>query len=359
MAALKGIIAFIVIIVIVVILWYFTTGFRLPGSPLSSTSSVSSQGSSSTTTISNGTDTTTILYNENCTEFSIFTQQDNATVTAGCHWTGGYLGFWVGSGNAGSEHIKIVGADGRTYVNQTSNYQCVTFFENFSAPAQEYLVNLTSGPGTLNTSSTCTDTIGILNTTTTPPQKVTYDDFVYNGNFSSGAYTGWNVTGKGFGAAPINLTKANVYMANSPNCYINSPWSNYVGTFFATTFNCGTSVAPGNLTSSPFYAGKSFLNFKIISTQDNFLYVEILYNGTPYIIAHYNTYNITAYGANAPSTFRNASIPLVTVANKPIQIRVFADTLKSNNYIAVGDFVLSNRPNQDKGIISQPYQFTT
>jgi hypothetical protein len=352
MAAWQAVAAFAILIVIVLIVWYLSNGFALPHQ-LTSTIPTTIPGANQ---VINGTTTSTIIYTEDCEAFSLYTGSANTTVDSGCTWTGGPLGLWVASGNSTYEKISIVGADNLTYVNQTASYQCTSFFENFTAPAQRYTVTLTTGPRSNDTNPSCPRAFAIINQTLSPSKTEVYSGSIYNGNFSNGAYTGWNVSGPGFGKAPINITRAN--SPGNITCYEGVPWTNYAGAYFATTYTCGTSVSPGNLTSSSFYASKSFLNFKIISPQNNFIYVEVLYNNTPYIIAHYDTYNITL-GANAQSTFRNASIPLVTVVDKPIQIRVVADTQISENYVAIGDFTLANKPVQDKGIMNGPYQFTT
>ncbi len=346
MSAAKGLAAFAALIVVVLIVWYLSNGFALPRQL---TTTVTTTVNGTTNQTFNGTTTSTILYTESCAAFSMFTTAMNSSVKEGCTWTGGPLGLWVASGNSTREHITMVGADNLTYVNQTASYQCTTFFENFSAPSQRYIVTLTTGPRANQTDSSCPRAFAIINQTLNPPKSTIYSGSVYNGNFSNGAYTGWNTTGKGFGNAPLNITIAN--SNGNLTCYEAVPWTNYVGTYFATTYTCGTSVSPGNLTSSPFYASKSFLNFRIISPGNNFIYVEILSNNTPYIIAHYDTFNISL-GSNAQSTFRNASIPLVTVINKPIQIRVVANTQIQENAVSIGDFALSNRPIQDKGILT-------
>jgi hypothetical protein len=266
----------------------------------------------------------------------------NSTVTGNCSHDGGTLGLWVASGNGGIETITVKGADNKTYVNQSSTYSCLTFYKNFTGPAQVYEVTLGSGAG----GSTCGYAIAKLNSTTTPPAKI-YND-VYNGKFENGEYTGWATSSKGFGTGPLNIT-----YANSKNCYLYQEWSNYNGTFFATTYNCGLAVAPGTLTSSEFYvnATRPFLNFRIISSYNSGLYIEILRSNTPVITAHYNTYNLSL-DANAVSTFRNASIPLSLYANKAVQIRITSKVVGEQPFIAVGDFALSNRPVQQLGILT-------
>ncbi|MEM3227602.1 MAG: hypothetical protein QXR58_02775 [Candidatus Micrarchaeaceae archaeon] len=331
----KSIFAYIVIVIIVVIIWYISTGFKT--SLTTTTSTVKPIGPTFSSTIRSTTTINSSFVYYPCNNFSLYNSTNNATVSGKCYWNGGMLGLWVAAGNPGYEHVTIEGPNNTIIVNQSSSESCITFYQNFSAPAGVYKVSLYTGPG----HGTCGFAIAKLNSTTVPPPQVY--GFVYNGNFHTGYYTGWTTTGKGFGTAPLNLTRAN---SNSTRCYLGQPWSNYNGTFFATTYTCGTTVAPGNLTSSQFYSSYPFLNFKIISPANSGLYIEIISNGTPAIIAHYNTFN-TSLGANAASTFRNATIPLTTVAGKVVEIRVVADTLETDRFIAVGDFSLSLKPYQN------------
>jgi hypothetical protein len=357
-----GHIAWIIIFVVILIIAILYTGFHF----LSPLVHITSTISTSTTSIlvnktanntTKGT-STTINYTDSelpCSQFYIIGEQFNTTYTTLCKSNGTTLGLWVASGYAGKEHVSITGADGRIYVNQTSTYNCTTFFQNFTGPAQIYTITYTTGLG----GGSCGNSEVIINTTTTPP-KATYD-YIYNGNFGNGQYTGWNVSNPGFGTAPLNIT-----YADSSMCYNGQPWTNYNGTYFATTYNCGVSVAPGNLTSAPFVVNpsKPFLNFRAISPENNEIYVEILKqnfgnssgrqvytNVTPVIIAHINTYNITV-NINSSSTFQNVSIPLTQYINQVMLVRVVTEKEReSNNYIAIGDFILANRPNEQRGVI--------
>ncbi len=169
---------------------------------------------------------------------------------------------------------------------------------------------------------------------------------IYNGNFSTGTFAGWNTTGVGFGAAPSNIIHD-----NSNGLYYGSPWTGYNGTFFATTYTGGTTVSIGNLTSDSFEVTEPYLNFKIISPQEATLYVEILENGTPFLVDHYNTLNV----ANA-STFENASIPVVALLCKTISVKVVAGVVSErqptlNKYIAVGDFYMGKAYVETPGIL--------
>ncbi len=161
-----------------------------------------------------------------------------------------------------------------------------------------------------------------------------------NGDFSLGTYAYWNESGPGFRDAPLNIT-----WANNNEFYYGSPWNNYTGTFFATTYG-GVAVQAGNLTSNPFPVRELYLDFKIISQQNSLLYIEILNStGKPKIIDHYNTYSI---GTEGPTTFVNASIPIGTLLCQNASIRIVAGvigkTTQGTNYIAAGDFVQSSIP---------------
>ncbi len=186
------------------------------------------------------------------------------------------------------------------------------------------------GTTSINNSFTTTATVQRSTTTLGP-----LPDYVPNGNFAEG-YSDWNVTGNGFGAGPLNLT-----LANENLCYTSAKWSNYNANepFVATTFHCGTSTTPGNLTSSPFLVDKSFLNFKIVSPEDQNMYVEILYNGSPYIITHYDTFN---FSQNASSTFQNASIVMSKLLGKAVQIKIVSSTFYRLRIIAITDFQMSS-----------------
>lgn len=340
---------FIALIAIMVLLWYFYAhhGNGVLATTIPTTTRV--PGSITTilpTTIPSNTTTSTLEYVNPCNNLEIENTSIYATVSYHCSWAGGMLGLWGAAGNASTEQILIKGdKDGKVYANQTIVYTCPTFIQSFYAPGnQTYNFTIITGGG----GGSCGPSIAKLNTTLAPP-NATYYNFIYNGNFQAG-YTGWNVTGTGFGKAPLNITYAN---NGTVSCYLGRPWSNYNSTFAATTFNCGLTNAPGTITSQPFkVTTKPYLNFKLVSPNDNYLYLEVLYNNTPYVIAHYNTYNASTGNGNSASTFANVSMPLVTLIGKVVRVRVVADTLVQHDYIAVSDFQLSSKAMQTPGVVS-------
>lgn len=177
---------------------------------------------------------------------------------------------------------------------------------------------------------------------------------IKNGNFGTGTYAGWNITGQGFLNSTGVAVPTNIIFANANGAYYNAPWANYNGNYFASTYHGGISINPGNLTSNPFEVREPYLNFRIISPQSSLLYVELLYNGKPYLRNYYNTLNASG-GQNPQSTFVNATMPLLSLLCKNISVRVVAGEVGSvttfHDFIAVGDFVQSKSNLQTPGTV--------
>lgn len=356
----KALVAFVVILIIVIAITYVKTKFDFLNLNLHSATTTTIIETSSTIGNITTSASTTINASQSlapCSSFEIIGEDYNTQYSYKCYSNSTETyGLWVASGNSGSESVMITGADGKSYVNQESSYNCTTFYQNFTAPSQIYTVTFATGSG----GGSCGNALMKINDTTTPP-PIIYN-YIYNGNFKNGEYTGWNVTGAGFGSTPLNITYAN--NQSGVRCYQGSPWANYNGTFFATTYECGSNVAPGNLTSATFIvsATKPFLNFRMIEPQDNQLYVELLNQTytvvgdnrvsvlTPLLIEHINTYN-SSISINSSSTFANVSMALTPYLGHDLRVRVVAYSFVPGEYVAAGDFVLANRPNQQRGVI--------
>ena len=196
------------------------------------------------------------------------------------------------------------------------------------------------GLNTSNQSSAASPYNCISNSTQVP---------IYYGNFSSGTYFGWNVSGSGFTTAPLNLS-----MANSANVYYQNEWQGYYGTYAATSYHQLSRPSPGSI-STGFVVINPYLNFQIYSPKSSRLYVEIDYAGNPVIITHYNTLN--GIGTNITDSFAYASMNLTSLMCKSVELRIVSNATGATSnlqgtFIAVGNFYQSAYPYQTPAIHS-------
>ncbi len=228
----------------------------------------------------------------------------------------------------------------------------VFFFENNNgANIITNVIHPTSTPTTTKATSTTVQTTQPVTTAyqfCVPRTPQTFP--LYNGNFSTGTYEGWNVSGKAFGKGPLNLT-----YANNNTQYYGAPWSGYSGRFAASTFTSGFLPGSGNLTSGQFKAKELYLNFQIESPQNKGIYVEILSGNSVAEIVHFNTFN-GSITPNYFTTFMNGSISLAPVLCQNVSVRVVADVQASTqsqySYISIGDFYIGASPVLTPGIIT-------
>ena len=170
---------------------------------------------------------------------------------------------------------------------------------------------------------------------------------VANGDFGYGNYSGWVESGSGFASSPVNLSNAN-YEGD----YYLGKWSGYSGAYFATTFSKATSESPGSLVSAPFLVTAPYLNFKLVSPYNPGIYLELLSSNSVLLTIHYNTTN--GQGAYPLGTFANASIYLGSLMCRNASIAIVsqvAGSPGSDQFIAAGDFRLSNYSDSTPGIV--------
>lgn len=326
----KGIIAYVAVIAALVIGWWVFAGFANP------------LGQRATTTAAGGSNVST-GGGYSCMGAYLATQRANSVVSETCSWGGGGVGLWVASGQASYAEAAITGSDGVRYANATFSNPCLSQYNVYQLPAQNYTVTLSTGPVVPGpVSGSCPTSIAELSS---PSQNSSNPNTnMVNGDFSTGTYYGWAASGKAWGSAPINLTRA-----NEVGCYPQAAeWSGYAGNFFASTYQCAYgSQAYGNLTSMPFMTGKSFLNFQVLGSGGAASYLEILYDGSVYIRARFSTANMSNTRTGA-FTFTNATLPLYSARNKLIQVRIVANETDPGDFLAVGNFRLGSSPIQTR-----------
>ncbi len=229
-----------------------------------------------------------------------------------------------------------------------------------------YYVEFMGKPKSVYTTQTTVRTKNMtLNTTTLPPTTYILPTTVnsttscirsgnttlLNGNFGTGTYAQWNVTGTGFGTRPNNTNAL-----NSNDSYTAAPWTGLnAGDYFATTYKPGlANIEPGNLTSDQFQVVSPYLNFKLISPQNAGLYITIIKNNKSVFVTHFNTYNASSNNPDAPTTFVNASIPIAQFLCDNVSVRVVGTVVGTlatrNQYIAVSEFYQSNKQATTAGI---------
>ena len=83
---------------------------------------------------------------------------NGVSITATCHWSGGTL-YVYGGGDGESvvpewPTVTVIGANGQTYFNKSVGNDCPGYVGSFNAPAQNYTLVITVGPGGGNCGNT-------------------------------------------------------------------------------------------------------------------------------------------------------------------------------------------------------------
>ncbi|MEM0107020.1 MAG: hypothetical protein QXS81_02310 [Candidatus Micrarchaeaceae archaeon] len=348
----KGLISFIILVIIFLIVIYIYTGFNFRAVvnvfhhnyTIISTSSISTTILSNTSNSINYSNTTTIkqITYASCNNLIIGPIVNNISNSyQTCSWSGGNLALWARSGKNAYMKITVTGQDNNTYINANVTDPCTQLVSIKNLPYQNYTISFSLGPknATFAKNASCMYPMLLFNQTFEPIKSSVYT-YVFNGDFGSGTYSGWNVTGNAFGSAPISIS-----YANSNGCYPeNTQWSGYGKQYFASTYSCSMQTrSAGNLTSSPFLVTKPFLNFQVIGYYSPYIYVGIIYNNRTVVKGYFNTYKFSN-GAQETFMFRNVTIPLTTVFGKIVRIRITVNEIQEYEYIAVGNFTLSDKP---------------
>lgn len=229
--------------------------------------------------------------------------------------------------------INTVTASNKTQSNSSPSHSSPSSSNSTSLPLPNPPSNNTNPTTSGSKQSTCLSNRSTL--------------LIYNGNFSTGTFTDWTVSGSGFGGAPLNLQSA-----NQNGDYYQNKWSNYNGQYAATTYKENSPLSPGNLSTS-FVVREPYLNFQITSPQNNNLYLEVLFDNAPMIIAHYDT--LKAQGGSPIGKFASATLNMSSLLCKSVTLKIVSNVYEvsssdENQFIGVGNFYQSRSQSQSSGV---------
>ncbi|MDD5318049.1 MAG: hypothetical protein PHF51_04965 [Candidatus ainarchaeum sp.] len=166
--------------------------------------------------------------------------------------------------------------------------------------------------------------------TATPTPAAPPNTYIPNGGFESGTYEHWTVSDDGFGTQPADMPQVNVQAM-----YLDTPYSNYQGSFAASSYLAQRDPgARGSLTSEPFTISKPYLEFLVTGMQHAQIYVELWVDGAP--VKHFEPDN--------PSTrFQRVSWSVAQWVGRTGSIRVFDGSVaRPRGYVEVDDFYLTD-----------------
>jgi hypothetical protein len=153
-----------------------------------------------------------------------------------------------------------------------------------------------------------------------------------NGDFESGTYEHWTVSGEGFGTAPSDMPQV-----NAQGMYIDTPYTEYQGSFAASSYLAQRDPgATGTLTSDAFLISRPYLEFLVTGMQNAQIYVELWVDGSP----------VKRLEPDNPNTrFARVSWNVTQWVGRMGSIKVFDGSIsRPRGYIEVDDFYLTNTP---------------